>query len=305
VSGRRSPTNNLSHQQRLQRWEDGKREARKCRPVKLTGEKDARYEWLQRISASDLPPLARLLAHCLALHGRKDGSNIFPSTRTLASESGLSARSVSTHLDTLCRTGYIWRLERRPNAVWSCGFVYWLCAPEKVLQASATKTPVWEADPSWRAKPSIESAEGPAALSEPAGAEAAAALSAERDAAQGLSAEPPSAHAPVTHPRFARSAERGAGSAERGAGSAERHDIGVLNAVQRSLTLKPEELVSQLVTHVVPSAKATRVNGESKEQKQARIRTCIQKFGSYTDQDIARLAHASVEEVREIRAAGQ
>ena len=100
-------------------------------PVNISGE-NAKYNWLRHIAKSDLPATSRLIAHTLCLHGRIDGSNIFPGTRVLAAESGLSERAVCTHLEQLVLHGFLWRTLKNIGRDWA-STIYTLCVPKRVL----------------------------------------------------------------------------------------------------------------------------------------------------------------------------
>lgn len=51
--------------------------------------------------------ITRFVLLTLSLHMDKDGGSCFPSTRTLAGKTGLSERSVCTHLETAAKEGWI------------------------------------------------------------------------------------------------------------------------------------------------------------------------------------------------------
>ncbi|WP_419656289.1 helix-turn-helix domain-containing protein [Desulfosarcina variabilis] len=68
-----------------------------------------KFEW-QKIIASKFGPKKPTTRHVLltlCIHMDKDGGSCFPSTRTLAEETGLSERSVCTHLRTASTDGWI------------------------------------------------------------------------------------------------------------------------------------------------------------------------------------------------------
>lgn len=65
--------------------------------------------WLATVFSGDGPdsPISRLVLAALGQHMNADGSRCFPSTRTLAIETGLSERSVCTHLEHAATAGWI------------------------------------------------------------------------------------------------------------------------------------------------------------------------------------------------------
>jgi hypothetical protein len=128
VSDTRAPRNKTTRAERIQAWNDARNDGMKFCPERIVG-RDARYRWLDSIVASDLIPTTRLVAHTLAMHGRTDGTNIFPSTRRLASTSGLSERAVCVHLDLLVRRGFLGREARYGDTAGARGFKYLLYVP--------------------------------------------------------------------------------------------------------------------------------------------------------------------------------
>lgn len=125
----RAPTNRRSRAERVASWNAATREGQRFRPRRLDGDK-ARYRWVQVVMRSDLAATTRLVGHTLVTHGKSDGSGIFPSTRRLAEESGLSERAVCSHLDTLVRRGFLLRVSRKGDTAGARGFEYRLTEPE-------------------------------------------------------------------------------------------------------------------------------------------------------------------------------
>lgn len=76
-----------------------------------------RWQWIGLVFSSDGPksPTSRLVLAALCRRMDSDGSNCYPSTRTLAVETGLSERSVCTHLELLSKAGWIDIRERVGN----------------------------------------------------------------------------------------------------------------------------------------------------------------------------------------------
>jgi hypothetical protein len=152
---RRPASNRLVRTDRIKRWNDAVEEGKRNDGTKIEGE-SARWIWLQCIVRSNLAQVARHIAHALSLHGRDDGSEIWPSTRCLMRECNLSDRAVSTHLDGLVRAGYLMRAPRRPDAkAGAQGFRYVLFAPKSVLREveNARSKPAGRGAPGLRAEP--------------------------------------------------------------------------------------------------------------------------------------------------------
>ncbi len=63
-------------------------------------------------------PTMRHVLLTLSTHGDTDGNDIFPSTRTLADETGLSERSVCTHLQKAEDSGWIERSSKGTGHGW-------------------------------------------------------------------------------------------------------------------------------------------------------------------------------------------
>jgi hypothetical protein len=199
---------------------------------------------------------------------------------------------VSTHLENLQREGYLWRLERRPDAAWSCGFIYALCAPREIHKAANGRKPPWEVDADWKPAPSIQSAEGDSAPDNADSAETGSAPVLKEVQHQGVIVDKSALNGS--------SAEAGAGGAERDdMGGAERRDIGVLKEVQRSLKSKS----IQRVSHIVSAGADSRVS-DPPDEIQRRIRKAITMAPEADDRAIARMVQgATLESVRQVRQA--
>ncbi len=76
--------------------------------------------WRNVVQAADVPALTKLVCYTLAQYAGPDGENIFPSLARIATDSGLTERSVRTHLKHAERHGLIQR-ERRGRGVYR----YW------------------------------------------------------------------------------------------------------------------------------------------------------------------------------------
>lgn len=138
---RHIPRNRTTRDDRLAAWNAAFAAGRKYQPERLTG-RDARYRWLEAIVSSDLSPTTRLVAHTLARHGKANGDDIFPGTRRMARESGLTERTVCTHLDKLVRRGFLGRQPRQGNTAGARGFNYLLNVPKVLTAGLASSGPV-------------------------------------------------------------------------------------------------------------------------------------------------------------------
>lgn len=136
---RASPRNRLDRAQRQARWDSAAEEGRRNQACPLEGDKSAKYTWLKFVAASDLPALARLVAHTLAFYGKADGSDIFPGIREIKRCSGLSDRTVTAHIDILVRRGWLARHERQPGKAWTMGVRYELCLPHGIRTDQSPK----------------------------------------------------------------------------------------------------------------------------------------------------------------------
>lgn len=65
------------------------------------------WSWREAIAKSDLEPFTRLVLHTLANHMNKYGEGCFPKVKTIADESGMSERSVLSHIKKAVDAGYL------------------------------------------------------------------------------------------------------------------------------------------------------------------------------------------------------
>lgn len=211
---------------RALQWAAAFRAAQKHQPVAVSD----KYVWLRLIAKSELTSTTRLVAHTLCLHGQKDGCNVYPSTLTLAAETGLTERSVCTHIDILVRAGRLYREQRKTKGRDWAMTLYTLCAPKAVLDAPENEkliVPDWEVDPTWKPERGTERGSVPTTSSEARGTEP-----------------------------DARGAERHARGTERGSAEA-------LNDVQPSLSILVSQEVSQ--QSVLQAALRRSPDGEKRE----------------------------------------
>ena len=68
-----------------------------------------RWEWRDLFASEHGPPdpSTRLVLFVLSLHMNQNGENAFPAQQLIATRTGLSERSVRTHLDHAVRGGWL------------------------------------------------------------------------------------------------------------------------------------------------------------------------------------------------------
>jgi len=137
----RAPQNTTTRAERLAAWNAAHAAAQKYGPERVHG-RDARYRWLDAIRSGDLSRTTRLVAHSLVRHGKVNGNDIFPGTRLLAREAGLSERTVCTHLNILVRRGFLGRIPRHGNTAGARGFNYVLNIPKVMTADPASLGPL-------------------------------------------------------------------------------------------------------------------------------------------------------------------
>ena len=80
---------------------------------KKKARKSKLFRWRTAILNSNLPSTQRYVLHVVGFHMDKHGRNCFPSTKTLARETGLTERTVITHLRNSRNEGWLRVSERR------------------------------------------------------------------------------------------------------------------------------------------------------------------------------------------------
>jgi len=76
------------------------------------------FRWRKAIMNSNLPSTQRYVLHVVGFHMNGDGGECFPSTKLLARETGLSERTVVTHLMDARKKGWLRVTERREGKAW-------------------------------------------------------------------------------------------------------------------------------------------------------------------------------------------
>jgi hypothetical protein len=108
-----------------------------------------RWEWRELFASEHGPKDAgtRLVLFVLALHMNQAGGSCFPSQKTIAERSGLSERSVRTHLTNAEKAG--WLKIGQQSQKGQAWFVHNYVAtfPDELADYYATKP--WEDDPRW------------------------------------------------------------------------------------------------------------------------------------------------------------
>lgn len=134
-----------------------------------------RWNWC-RIVASEHGPASSTTRHVLltlALHMNEHGQGAWPSQKKLATESGLSERTVREHLALAEAQSWIAvHQRRRPQQAW---FVHEYVATIPAELESLVKVAPWETDPTWQrpAGDSARSGERPAGAAGRSGQRAA------------------------------------------------------------------------------------------------------------------------------------
>jgi len=99
------------------------------------------FQWRKMIASESGPqPTTRHILLTLSIHMNEAGGSCYPSIRTLAGETGLSTRTICTHLEAAERGGWISRRMRQPGNEGGRSGQGWrrhqysLSFPEKVLK---------------------------------------------------------------------------------------------------------------------------------------------------------------------------
>jgi len=95
-----------------------------------------KFRWQKMIASIHGPesPTTRHVLLTLSLFMDNDGGSCFPATRTIADNTGLSERSVCTHLELAANTGWIKKTERAGNGQAWKRHSYEAAIPEKALK---------------------------------------------------------------------------------------------------------------------------------------------------------------------------
>lgn len=108
-----------------------------------------RYRWLQAVGDHGPPlPLARLILHTLGLHMQSDGTDAFPSQKTIARRACVCRRTVIEHLAAAEKSGWIERgIRGGEGQGWRLS-AYRATVPDEVFPLLPEKP--WESDPTWQ-----------------------------------------------------------------------------------------------------------------------------------------------------------
>lgn len=74
--------------------------------------KDYLY-FYKKISCADVPPSARTVYRALLHYANRKTWSCFPSVKTLANDTGLSERTIRTHINTLVKEELILKISRK------------------------------------------------------------------------------------------------------------------------------------------------------------------------------------------------
>jgi hypothetical protein len=107
-----------------------------------------RWKWLQAIASERGPadPTTRHVLMTLSLHMNQRGEQAFPSQRLLARRTGLSERSVRTHLQLAREAGWILVYAKQPKGHGWRLHEYVAAVPENLEDLPDA---IWETDPSF------------------------------------------------------------------------------------------------------------------------------------------------------------
>ena len=84
-----------------------------------------KWSWQQAILESALPPTTRHVLLTLATYMNSHGDNCFPSHQTIAKNTGLTVRSVITHIQVAVDAGFLVKEKRNlPGRVWDANEYY-------------------------------------------------------------------------------------------------------------------------------------------------------------------------------------
>jgi hypothetical protein len=95
-----------------------------------------KFDWQRAITSDQGPasPTTRHVLLTLSIFMDQDGDNCFPSTRKISSATGLSERSVCTHLDLAASAGWIEKIERTKSGQGWKRHSYKASLPKNVLK---------------------------------------------------------------------------------------------------------------------------------------------------------------------------
>lgn len=113
-----------------------------------------RWEWCALFASEHGPKDGgtRLVLFALSLHMNQQGGSCFSSQKTIADRSGLSERSVRTHLANAEKAGWL-KIGQQPQKKGTAWFVhnYVATIPEELVAHIPSKP--WEDDPQWNEDP--------------------------------------------------------------------------------------------------------------------------------------------------------
>lgn len=88
------------------------------------------FSWQHAIRAAKLEPPTKLILYTIATRMAADGSGCFPSYNTMAADSGMSRRSVITHVEKAVLAGLLKVINRRDEAELNKSNVYQIVMPK-------------------------------------------------------------------------------------------------------------------------------------------------------------------------------
>jgi hypothetical protein len=115
------------------------------------GREFERWQWLELVASEHGPadPSTRHLLHVMGLHMNQQGHRCFPSQELLAKRTGLSVRSVRTHIGHAVDSGWV-RIVQKPRPGKQAWFVHQYIPMIPAQLADLCKSKPWEDDPTWK-----------------------------------------------------------------------------------------------------------------------------------------------------------
>ena len=109
-----------------------------------------RWQWRELFASEHGPddPSTRLVLFVLSLHMNQDGGNAFPAQELIAKRSGLSVRSVRTHLANAAQAGWLKIYQKTQKGKAWYVHEYVATIPDELAEFCTAKP--WEDDPQWQ-----------------------------------------------------------------------------------------------------------------------------------------------------------
>jgi hypothetical protein len=270
-----------------------------------------RWQWRELVASEHGPsdPSTRLVLFVLSLHMNQDGINAWPSQALIAKRTGLSERSVRTHVALAEKAEFLSIYQKRqPGKAW---FVHEYVAviPDRLEQFCTSKP--WEVDPDYR-RPAKSAGRKPLAVDKSGRLPARAANGAERPATDA----PRAAIDDTTPGNLRHNARQGLPTNLRSENSSSNSPNNtpkkvrsqptaptVLNIEPKEPELEPEDPDTEKKAIADQAAKQQRQR-KAAEERANRIKVALKAFPDYDDEGIRRASGVSLVEVRQLRRIG-